>query len=514
MDMHEHHYLDAAHTWYWLHLWTPDLLHLLRTNAEWSLEQAAQQTPHTGLIHADLNDEHLANLKQLVIGYCLETGEQVPDQLRDELLAQAAGIEPARPARPATRVKVRVHRTRDGYNNWQWTISVDGRNREMPSTRKLRPYIPSQYRVGLRWTSASYRSGNSIRECLESGSLPAQILADAIRAHYIAGLERANEAESEGDPAEQASLARMQPAILAVGGLSYRLVPVGSADLRAPLRAIRKQAREVAQAEAQQLTASAIADAQTVVQQAEQRARLIRAEIDALRARAGRAMPPEWLLSTGRWMQPDLNYPANWIVRMRISLQITSIQLSVPRWNSILSWDPLPLAERDLLLGTNGSLLEVKVSIGPEGAYVFRHIGCVGSQQTPHITDSCCMELQARPLVLTTERQVQELESALGRGMQVVNMNSLLGRVYDQYHPLIKKQLPPAIVEMIKHTRQWPTEAACTRALYPADRVSWQRETSFDEEAEMVFNTGRMPEAIRLATTVTVPEPERELEEG
>ena len=387
------------------------------------------------------------------------------------------------------RVRVTIRHVPGGWPEWEINCKVNGEEVDVSriTTRQIRPFLDPEMRKRLAASGQRGRSRELISEALNSGAIPTQLMADAYKAYQVSKLAQTQSAESNGDIEEDTALMRMQPATLLVGGAAYRLVPTGGADMRAPLRNIRRKAREVALAEARSLNEVATRDAQVIVRRAEERATEIRSQLERERASAAIKVP-QWLLESGRMFRVDSNNRGGGVIQLKVGTGIEDIIMSVERWATTLHWTPARLP------ALNGpSQMELELYIREEGVYNLDMVTMRGSEwQAPHISYRCCMKLEGIPRTIESGANVKKLEEAISRGMKVVNMNSLLSYDTANYHPWVLAQIPESVRKLIRtpdRARDWPSKTTLRRDQWSAERVTWNSEVPFAEEAATVFTT-------------------------
>src|SRR5208283_644029 len=132
-------------------------------------------------------------------------------------------------------------------------------------------------------------------------------------------------------------LLNAQPATLLVGGKVFRLVPTGEVDSTRLITQVRNKAKAVAAVEAGAIRSNAITDSRVLISEAEERARVIRVEIDRLRAEAG-ARPPRWAEECGRGIKYNANNRAYYIA-LNIITYVEEIRYRVSEWQGTVYWN-------------------------------------------------------------------------------------------------------------------------------------------------------------------------------
>lgn len=394
-----------------------------------------------------------------------------------------------------TRVRVKVKKVDRGYRGTSWGITVEViRAREswtpipLPSTVALKPYIPEAER--------HFISGRtSFQESLDSGLNPTS-LKDALM-EWVR-VKESQPAETIGDSQiddEAISLLRMMPAMLEVGGKVFRLVPTGEADVRPLITRVRERALTVAKRESAEIKGRATTDAKIVVKEAEDRARIIRNEIEELRREEGQK-PPDWIKGIPHFLQDGA-----WCVEMRVACQITDVRYTINSWQTVLHWKPLVIPGKDLSY-YNSRRMPLWLRLGENGAYNLDSV-FMRNWTVAHISHRCCMELQGLPPRINNLADFMALQIAISRGMTVVNMNSLLDRSLMAYYPDFKEQLPPVIVGWLQGVIRIQSERltlAQHKLTHPS--VTWDAEEGIVQESDSTFRVDD-PRLIRPAVTAT-----------
>lgn len=403
------------------------------------------------------------------------------------------------PARLSVRVWFRTD-----YADWRIRVRVNGEDRNLPPVAVIKALLPPEHKHFLSGRIARHRSSERyFKEALAAG-LPPNVLHDAIKAWLVASENQNRDVSSEsfldGSDPQTESLLRAQPATLEVAGRVYRLVPTGEVDVRPIISRTRAKALATVRVEADNLRNRAQIDSRMLVNQAEERARVIRAELESERRLAGNKVP-DWIRDSGR---PHMWTGVEWAVEMRVACQVTDIRLSVGGWRAILHWNPITVPTRDARwYNRQPNKMPVWVRIGPTGGYTFKYIGMVNYGVT-HITNlslpligdpyACCMGLQGLPPVLSTEDQLRRLEDCLSRGMQVVNLNSPLYTTIERYWPDFLAQLPKMVIKKLRDEISF--EDGDRRPLTPTPQafserwpdITWDRVEGVEQDAEGIFS--------------------------
>jgi hypothetical protein len=102
------------------------------------------------------------------------------------------------------------------------------------------------------------------------------------------------------------------------------------------------------------------------------------------------------------------------------------------------------------------------------------------------------MGLEGLPEKISSLEDVQRVELAINRGMQQVNLSSLLTNNWKKWHPYIQAQMPEGVKLLLdgdgRNRGYWPGElVAAGRLEWPAAKVTWQREIALEQEANETF---------------------------
>lgn len=404
-------------------------------------------------------------------------------------------VVPAPAPRIPPRVRVEITREGEGSREYQFKVTIDGTlwAEGLPATVHVRQYLPTSARNGLRlrrktgWSNASYYN-----DALNNGTVTLQQMADALKAYHLARITEGAQtsAVSQSEHEDDLALLRIQPAMLVVGGLAYKLVPTDARDMRNPLRGIRQRAIAAARGEARRITEVATRDARNVTTQAVEEAERMREEMRRERERAGMAAPPQWLAESGYFFRPDPDNRGAWIVTFPFDAHIDHWQMYVPNWQRTLYWDSLDVE------GPMVRDMWVNIRIHAEGQYTMHDVWATAGAESPHISESwTCMDLQGLQGTIKTGGQFRSLVAGLERGMKVVNMNSLLNKNMNGWHPFIQAQVPDGIRVMLTKnadgdlpTELWPMNTHLQRMQdWPANEVTWNNSRTTAEEGAEVF---------------------------
>ena len=371
-------------------------------------------------------------------------------------VAAAASVQ----LQPLPRVTVRIHKEGAGtYRGaWQFDLKVDGQPKQVPrSTLTVKQFLPKEYKQSLRVIrNSSYNTETELQRVLEEGTIPTRILADALKAYLVSKLEQAQDVQvdSRAD-AEDIALLKAQPATLLVGGVAWQLVPAGGRDMRAQLKGIRARVKKGAADEVARLKEQGAAEAKLVVRSAELQAEAQRKDLAKLKAaveREAASRPPQWLLDSKRMFR--LRGAGEWEVEINVLAKVLRVELTAPSWgNVLLSWAALPL--------TSYEKLECRLRVQQDGNYDLSYVyasdprGCA-----PHISvDSLCMTLQGLPATISSAEDITIVQAAISRGMEVVNLASLLNYTPNEWLPSLKKQMPRGVLQLLaqgNRNREWP----------------------------------------------------------
>lgn len=414
-------------------------------------------------------------------------------------------VPPISPAPlPPPRITVSVRRVAHGYNpgqyEWKVSVRVGDANKVLPLPNIIRACINPEHKHFLpaRVSNRIRRLGtmhHAYIEALEAG-LPPQSLHDALRIWAVASEAPVPDIESSTPlgSMDEASLAllRSQPATLEIGGMIYRLAPVEKVDARPLVARVRAKALAGAQIEATSIVQRARVDARTAVSDAESRLSDVRLQIESAR-RSIIPAPPDWVV---QGEIPHLWDGGRWSIKMSISCQVKAIRYTVSHWHKILFWEPLkPFNREDFLY----KKMPVWVRLGEGGTYSLRSVYMEGEGYgCTHISGYCCMALQGLPPKLDCIENYRRLVDCLGRGMEVVNMNSPLSVRVSEYWPMFKDQLPPSVISYLTgqvafrdntltdEDGEYPTlSPEAFRRAYP--NFSWDREETISEEISSTF---------------------------
>jgi len=408
---------------------------------------------------------------------------------------------PTPPPPPAPRIHVRVHREDSTYGNqWNVTVKVGTVSRDLPSIAVIKSLLPPADKHFLPSRQGRHRSTLWILRIALNAGLPAQSLHDALRAWVMATENAITTAESTTgavDP-QTANLLRAQPATLEVGGMIYRLVPTHQTDVRPLITRVRARIIASTQVEAEAIRARATADARVVVSEGERAANRLREEAQlALRAAGSRV--PDWVRDSRR---PHFWDGTSWRVEMRVSCLLTEIRLTVSPWNRILYWNPILKHDANWFAMAENKF-PLWVTLGPEGTYSLYSVQAAMGTMTHIDHDRACMSLQALPSRISGLNELKALESAIGRGVMIVNLNSPLAWDTERYFPAFREQLPSTVVKFLNREfrllnnegNRITLENAGTLARFRESwpQYPWDRDTSITADGEGVFRVEDAP---------------------
>lgn len=434
--------------------------------------------------------------------YCrrYDTNELSPEQWTEyvnlgAMQACPTGIPVPVAVPPRPRIKVKVWR--DDYREWQVSIKVGGQNRDLPTIAVIKSLLPPSDKHFLPSRQGRYsRTLNLLRVALNAG-LSAQSLHDALRAWVVATEGATTNVESDIPILDEgtAALLNAMPATLEVGGKVYKLVPTKEIDSRPLIKRVRDRAITLAKVEGDAIRGRATTDARVVVREAESRAATLRAEVERERA-AVTLRAPEWVINSGR---PHCYRDGCWNVEMKVLCRVKEIRYTVGVWNRVLYWNPLDNGRPNSYYETWRMPVWVRLREG--GIYTKDDISCKGFCST-HIESYMCMELQGLPPTLQSAEHLLSLEQIIGRGMQVVNLNSPLNTNVKRYWPAFLEQLPPVPIKLMtsgeradRYIIPGGRTVETWRAAYPG--VTWDREELIEQEAATIFHVPEVGNATR-----------------
>lgn len=396
-------------------------------------------------------------------------------------------LPPVTPPRPRIRVKV----WRDDYQQWQVMMTVGNNGRELPSISVIKSLLPPADKHFLPSRQGRHtRTLNLLRVALDGG-LSAQSLHDALRAWVVATEGMPTSAESDSPILDEstAMLLNAQPATLEVGGKVYKLVPTKELDARPLIKRVRERALSLAMVEGEGIRTRARTDARVVVSEAENRAATLREEVERERRAMGNRAP-EWVANSGRSHRWQDGY---WYVEMRVLCKVVEIRYTVSSWNRVLHWTPLNVDNRPNSYYEQWRM-PVWVRLREEGHYTKDDISCRGGGYcSTHIDSYMCMELQGLPPVLTSANHLLSLEQIIGRGMQVVNLNSPLNTNPRKYWPPFLEQLPPVPLKLMtcgERADRYIIPNGRTIERWQAEHpdITWDRSELIEQEAATIFH--------------------------
>lgn len=390
--------------------------------------------------------------------------------------------------RPRRRVRARIFCNE--FDAWQIELTRDGERVERPTTSVLKEYMPRELRRLMRTFRVGNASSNReyVRVLQERVLTPAQ-LGDAFKAWLIASSPRVMDYSSEGyvDATEEAALMRMQPATLIAGGVAFRLQPLDSRDMRPTMRGIRNRAVEAARSEAAALTAGARVDAQLIVRRSEDNASRVRRQLERERA-ADNLRIPEWLAAGRRYAKFD---PVNsrWVVLAECMCLVREFTLYVANLGVKLIW----AADANALINLppRDHTMYVQLALRPDGGYGLREVSYF-KYKAPHLSSYCCMTLQGLPERINSTAELSTFEGVLSRGMEEVNLNSLLCTIGSEWQPFIWAQTPLAVRELLPANLS-TYERFREMAAIPAELRTWTSVTDMREEAAQTFRIDARP---------------------
>jgi len=395
------------------------------------------------------------------------------------------------------RTYVRVHR--DQYNTWNVSVKVGTENRDLPSIAVIKSLLNPADKHFLPSRQGRYRGTLGILRIALNAGLSAQSLHDALRAWVMATENRITEAESSipatGIDEATSVLLRAQPATLEVGGRVFRLVPSNEVDVRPLITRVRQRTIAQARVETDALRERARTDARVLTTEAERQAARTRAEAEEIARRAG-AKVPDWVRDSGR---PHYYSSGYWNVELRVNCYLRDIRFLVREWGTILHWKPIVVANHNPdWYAQRKCPLWFRVS--EDGRYDKNSITS-GDWDTPHIGSFMCMELQNQPPVIKEYYHLINLEKAISRGMQVLNLNSPLSRAVDNYFPAIKEQIPVIPIKMLRGDVAIQPESRTLAMFREANpSITWDSAETLAEENNGVFSVDN-PVPV-LSTTV------------
>lgn len=429
------------------------------------------------------------------------------------------------PAPPKTKIHVKVAKgdTYGRVGDWNIHVHVNGKEQDLPEIGIIRAYLPEAEKKLVPAKARRYRSTfNILRDSLNAGLSP-QSLHDALKAWALTIFNQPTSAESEGTVDDETSyLLKAQPATLEVGGKVFKLVPAGEIDVRPLITRVRRKALAGARVESATILTKAKTDARLVVSSAENAYANIRAEIETLRREVASQLP-QWVKDSQR---PAFFRSQTWYVRLLVTCKVKEIRLTVREWNRILYWNAIPIDPR---INWDANYHEdhkmpLWLRLNPGGRYTLEDVSH-GSDgwSTVHTANRTCMALQALPPAIKTNNDLINLEAAISRGLQVVNLNSPLSQGWSDYWPDFKAQLPVTVKKWIVgdiniHPTRLNQTMAQWQVIYP--NYTWDRVETIEEEAQGMFNvdnyrptpiaTPAIPEVnIRAVATPAIPEEER-----
>jgi hypothetical protein len=360
------------------------------------------------------------------------------------------------PLIPAKKIRVKVYQS-EGYGSRIWSVEIAILTTNSTDPRgyvsnALNPPPPAIVKAFLPPNCKKYMSGrgrygtSAIREALNQGC-PPQAMHDALKAWAFSVHGNNNtsvESESSVELDEQKALLRIQPATMIVGGKVYRLVPTGEADATSLIKKIRKQAIEVSKVESKLIIDKAGIDGRMIISQAQEEVANMQVKVNSLRRELGQ-MPPNWLVDSHRPILKRTD--SRWAVQLSLSPWIREIRFTIPYWdNTVLFWDPLRPHNEEFY---KDGRMPAWVVIGSEGAYSIQSV-YMTTWVTTHIGRTGCMELQNMPARLQSLNDLMNLERAVNRGIQVVNLNSPLQTDTQNYWPEFREQLPPTVISLLR----------------------------------------------------------------
>lgn len=402
-----------------------------------------------------------------------------------------AVINATNPTNPRP-IPIQVTVRRDGYT-WAIFVSINNGQVDLPPIDTIKALLPPAHKHYLGGRHSRRRSAIFyLRSALDRG-LPTAVLHDALKAWAFSYASNNEPAESISNYTPQneddAFLLRAQPATIVVGGHAYKLVPTGERDISSMLKHVRNKAKAIADVEISAKRDRATNDSRILIAEAIQRANVIRAEVEQLRASLGN-QAPEWARNSGRPIRKSGN---NWQIGLNVITYIEDIRYRVERWRSTIHWTPTHPHNPDYY---NYHPMDMWLTLNPEGAYTMYDIRA-DDWFTVHTTNERgCMTLQALPPRINNPTDLVNLERGLSRGMRVVNLNSPLWTDINRMYPLFVEQLPFSVKEWLAGrmtidpgTGVTPVDylAHLNRGRGAGSQVSWDRVESDVQEAEYTF---------------------------
>jgi hypothetical protein len=417
------------------------------------------------------------------------------EQLANELRQSIPNI-------PVIPDNIQVIVRRDTYGTWFVRVSHNGSTMPLPEIGVIKSLLPPEWKrlLGGRH-SRRRRVDYYLIQALEAG-LPTQVLHDTLQAWAFTWVRATAEASSEvsvPQSQDDSFLLKAQPATIFVGGKSFKLVPTGERNNTNIYRHIRDKAKAIAQIEVQAKLDKAQTDARILVSEANERARVVRAEVDQLRASLGN-QAPEWVRNSGR---PIRLYNGRWEVGIKVSTYLEDIRYRVGNWGATLHWSPVHPADRGEDYYVSRPMWMWFILGSPEGGYT---MSSIHSDQwlTVHTTSRACMEIQGLPRHITSDANLRSLEQGISRGIRVINWNSPLSTSLNSMYPLYVEQIPEMFKRLIRaevNTPQPGTGVTPAQYLEQINRngvvLSWDRIETDVEELNYTFTVG--------ATTANVP---------
>lgn len=313
-----------------------------------------------------------------------------------------------------------------------------------------------------------------------------------------------------------------EPAIIAIGDMIFTLQPRGAVKAGKAMGAIRERITGAATKLAKNIKDNSVKESAALIKAGEEQLARARRQIEQERAANKNVLIiPEWIVAYGIPVRKNVSgssvYP--YLVGMEIPTRIVEFQchyehleehgssrdrntiMETLRWPAVKAFDEYVMQSVQIWIPVSFATW----------AYDYKNAKIISTLgypwMTPHLgSDRCCMDLQGMPSTMPDKARYEAVRLAITRGMERVNLNSLLHGL-NSWHPQMAAQVPPIVKKVIDEAMCIPPDADEIGWFgnYPMERTTVKQEGSQTFELS-VLHRARVEAGHELPVIYPMPE--------